>query len=69
MTTEEFIALCKANGLSIAEIDDLNIGRIIDYIYDYTDILQQRYGVNDDENSSRSDSNVKIASQADMNAF
>ena len=68
MTTEEFLALCKANGLSIAEIDDLNIGRIIDFIYDYTDILQQRYGVDDNENS-RSGSNIRIASQADMNAF
>lgn len=67
MTTEEFIALCKANGLSIAEIDDLNIGRIIDYIYDYTDILKQRYGIDDED--SRPDSNVKVASQTDFNAF
>ncbi len=68
MTTEEFLALCKANGLSITEIDDLNIGRIIDYIYAYTDILKQRYGI-DDENDSRFDSGERIATQADFNSF
>lgn len=67
MTTEEFLALCKANGLSIAEIDDLNIGRIIDYMYDYTDILKQRYGI--DENSKPVNNGEKIATQADFNSF
>jgi hypothetical protein len=66
MTTEEFLALCKANGLSIAEIDDLNIGTIVDYLYAYTDILKKRYGV-DDDNQPKSD--VRTASQADFNAF
>jgi hypothetical protein len=65
MTTEEFIALCKANGLSIAEIDDLNIGRIIDYIYSYTDILKQRYGVGNQSNQS----DVRQATQSDFDAF
>lgn len=68
MTTEEFLALCKANGLSIAEIDDLNIGTIVDYLYAYTDILKQRYGVND-ENNGRSDSDERVASQSDFNSF
>jgi hypothetical protein len=67
MTTEEFLALCKANGLSIAEIDDLNIGKIIDYLYAYTDILKQRYGI--DENSQSANNGERMATQADFDAF
>lgn len=33
MTAAEFACLCKSAGLTAAEIDDYNIGFIIDYIY------------------------------------
>ena len=65
MTTEQFLALCKSNGLSIAELDNLNIGRTIDYLYSYTDILKQRYGTGD----KRKQSEEREATQADFDSF
>lgn len=66
MTTEEFLALCKSCKLSVAEMDELNVGTVIDYLYHYTDMKKQEYGVSD---NNRFDSKIRNATQADFNAF
>jgi hypothetical protein len=64
MTAAEFLLACKVRGLSIADIDELNLGMIIDYIYDYDDIN------NIPENKeNQHDSNVIMATQVDFDKF
>ena len=60
MTAAEFLIACKARGLSVAEIDELNLGLIVDYIYSYDDT----YGL-----SNKEKNDVKIATQADFDTF
>lgn len=60
MTAAEFLLACKVRGLSIAEIDELNLGTIIDYIYAYDDV-QNGSQVKDDK--------ARIATQDDFNSF
>ena len=61
MTAAEFLLACKVRGLSVAEIDELNLGLIIDYIYDYDDI----YGLSDNEKND----DVRVANQTDFDNF
>jgi hypothetical protein len=65
MTTEDFIALCKSNGLNIAEIDALNIGQICDILFSYNDIMCKRYGGKTKDNND----DVRDATQEDMDTF
>lgn len=65
MTTEDFIALCKSNGLSIAEIDALNIGQICDILFSYNDIISKRYGGKNKDNND----DARDATQEDMDTF
>jgi hypothetical protein len=66
MTTEEFLACCTTHGLTITDIDQLNLGSIIDYLYAYNDIIKQQYGI---EDNNQPESDVKVANQADFNSF
>lgn len=61
MTAAEFLLACKVRGLSVAEIDELNIGLIIDYIYAYDDT----YGLSDNEKND----DVRVANQTDFDNF
>jgi transcription elongation factor Elf1 len=53
MTPEEFLALCKSCGLSIADMDELEIGSAIDYLYDYIKLEKQKFGVAENGETER----------------
>lgn len=61
MTAAEFLLACKVRGLSVAEMDELNLGLIIDYIYAYDDMQGLSNKVKKD--------NVRAATQADFDTF
>lgn len=64
MTAAEFLLACKARGLSIAEIDEMNLGLVVDFIYAYDDM----HDISENE-EYLSDSGTVMATQADFDKF
>lgn len=69
MTSAEFLACCKMRGLSIAEIDEMNLGLVIDYIYKYDEYRNGKSNDEEEKPSYHGDNGVVQATQADFDRF
>jgi len=59
MSSEEFIACCKLHGFSLAEIDQLNFGFLIDTVISKNSLTSGK----------AAEENVSEADQSDIDAF